>query len=275
MCSAEPEVTTLTVMATTPQLRAGEDYKTIFDGKIYANTLFNQIEVEGFTFTEFRLKTLHKIFSKGTIKGKCLLDIGSGPCIHTVIPAAKWFEEIIMTDYSPSNRDMQEKWLKKESGAHNWDMYFKYYSKLDGNENNWQQLEADLRPKIKRVFACDVFLPNPLDPIQLDQVDVICTSACLESASSDKEKYNIAMKNVVSLLKPGGKLILIGILNCTHYSVGSERFQCVSLTKDDVVNTVKKNDLKMIEIFDDDSSFDGDAAPFNGSVIILAEKKQT
>ncbi|XP_076085573.1 indolethylamine N-methyltransferase-like [Mytilus galloprovincialis] len=262
-------------MATTPQLRTGEDYKKIFDGKVYADTLFNQIEVEGFTFTEFRLKTLHNIFSKGTIKGKCLLEIGSGPCIHTVIPAAKWFDEIIMTDYSPSNRDMQEKWLKKDAGAHNWDMYFKYYSKLDGNEDNWQQLEAALRPKIKRVLSCDVHLPNPLDPIKLEQVDVICTSACLESACPDKDSYHIAMKNVVSLLKPGGKLILIGILNCTHYTVGSERFQCVSLTRDDVISTVKMNDLKIIEIFDDDSSLDMDAAPFNGSVIILAEKTST
>ncbi|XP_071146960.1 indolethylamine N-methyltransferase-like [Mytilus edulis] len=260
-------------MATTPQLRAGEDYKKIFDGKVYLDTLFNQIEVEGFTFTEFRIKTLHNIFSKGTIKGKCLLEIGSGPCIHTVIPAAKWFDEIIMTDYSPSNRDMQEKWLKKDADAHNWDMYFKYYSKLDGNEANWQQLEATLRPKIKRVLPCDVYKQNPLDPIQLDPVDVICTSACLESACLDKGAYHNAMKNVVSLLKPGGKLILIGVLNCPQYTVGSEIFKCLSISRDEVINTVKANNLDVIELFDDDSSAEGSTTIFNGTVVILAEKK--
>jgi hypothetical protein len=68
------------------------------------------------------------------MNGKLLLEIGSGPCIHTVIPAAKWFDEIIMTDYSPSNREMQKKWLEKDPDAINWNTYFKYYSKLQGNE---------------------------------------------------------------------------------------------------------------------------------------------
>ena len=70
----------------------------------------------------------------GNIKGSCLVDIGSGPCIHTVIPAAPWFDEIVMTDFSPSNREMQEKWLKKDPVAHDWTPYFKYYSKLGGKE---------------------------------------------------------------------------------------------------------------------------------------------
>jgi len=51
-----------------------------------------------------------------------------------VIPAAKWFDEIIMTDYTPSNREMQKKWLEKDPDALNWNAYFKYYSKLQGNE---------------------------------------------------------------------------------------------------------------------------------------------
>jgi len=51
-----------------------------------------------------------------------------------VIPAAKWFDEIIMTDYTPSNREMQKKWLEKDPDAINWNTHFKYHSKLQGNE---------------------------------------------------------------------------------------------------------------------------------------------
>ncbi|XP_063428297.1 indolethylamine N-methyltransferase-like isoform X1 [Mytilus trossulus] len=260
-------------MAETIKILSGEDYVNHFDSKAYTGAFFSEIEIDGYSFAKFRLKTLHKIYSKGNIRGKVLLEIGSGPCIHTVIPAASWFDEIILTDFSPSNRDMQEKWLKKDHGAHNWDNFFKYYSKLDGNEDNWQQLEATLRPKIKRVLPCDVYNQNPLDPIQLNQVDVICTSACLESACLDKDAYHNAMKNVISLLKPGGKLILIGVLNCPQYTVGSEIFKCFSISRDEVINTVKANGLDVIELFDDDSSAEEGTTIFNGTVVILAEKK--
>ncbi|XP_076085596.1 indolethylamine N-methyltransferase-like [Mytilus galloprovincialis] len=260
-------------MAETTKILSGEDYVKHFDSKAYTGAFFSEIEIDGYSFAKFRLKTLHKIYSKGHIRGKLLLEIGSGPCIHTVIPAASWFDEIILTDFSPSNRDMQEKWLNKDQGAHNWDNFFKYYSKLDGNEANWQQLEATLRPKIKRVLPCDVYKQNPIDPIQLDPVDVICTSACLESACLDKDAYHNAMKNVVSLLKPGGKLILIGVLNCPQYTVGSEIFKCLPISRDEVINTVKANGLDVIELFDDDSSAEEGTTIFNGTVVILAEKK--
>jgi hypothetical protein len=40
-------------------------------------------------------KTIY-YFHLGTVKGKRLLDIGCGPTIHNVMPAAKWFDEIIL-----------------------------------------------------------------------------------------------------------------------------------------------------------------------------------
>lgn len=81
------------------------------------------------------------------------------------------------------------------------------------------------------------------------------------------------MKNVVTLLKPGGKLILIGVLNCPQYTVGSEVFKCLSISRDEVINTVKANGLDIIELFDDDSSAEEGTTIFNGTVVILAEKK--
>jgi len=60
--------------------------------------------------------------------------VGSGPTIHNVIPAAKWFDEIILSDYTPANLEAQRKWLNKDKDAADWTQFFKHYSKLDGNE---------------------------------------------------------------------------------------------------------------------------------------------
>jgi hypothetical protein len=50
------------------------------------------------------------------------------------MPAAKWFDEIILSDYTPANLEAQKKWLNKDKDAADWTQYFKHYSKLDGNE---------------------------------------------------------------------------------------------------------------------------------------------
>jgi hypothetical protein len=73
-------------------------------------------------------------FHLGTVKGRRLLDIGCGPNIHNVMPAAKWFDEIILSDYTPANLEAQKQWLRKDKDAADWTQFFKHYSKLDGNE---------------------------------------------------------------------------------------------------------------------------------------------
>jgi hypothetical protein len=50
------------------------------------------------------------------------------------MPAAKWFDEIILSDYTPANLEAQKKWLNKDKEAADWTQFFKHYSKLDGNE---------------------------------------------------------------------------------------------------------------------------------------------
>jgi hypothetical protein len=50
------------------------------------------------------------------------------------MPAAKWFDEIILSDYTPANLEAQKKWLNKDKEAADWVQFFKHYSKLDGNE---------------------------------------------------------------------------------------------------------------------------------------------
>ena len=60
--------------------------------------------------------------------------MGCGPTIHNVMPAAKWFDEIILSDYTPANLEALTKWLNKDKDAADWTQFFKYFSKLDGNE---------------------------------------------------------------------------------------------------------------------------------------------
>ena len=69
----------------------------------------------------------------GKVKGKRIVDIGSGPTIHSLIPAAKWFDELYLSDYCPQNLEAVQKWVGKDPGAHDWQGYFRFFAEKDGN----------------------------------------------------------------------------------------------------------------------------------------------
>ena len=75
---------------------------------------------------------LGHVYSTGQVKGKRIIDIGCGPTIHSVIPATKWFDEIYLADFAQSNIDAIQKWLRKDSGAFNWNTFFKFFAEKDG-----------------------------------------------------------------------------------------------------------------------------------------------
>ena len=62
------------------------------------------------------------------------MDIGTGPSLYSVVPATEYFENIILTDYSPSNREMQRKWLQCDRGAFDWGPVIKFVSSCDDKE---------------------------------------------------------------------------------------------------------------------------------------------
>ena len=73
------------------------------------------------------------IILAGNIRGNRIIDIGCGPSICGLIPAAKWFEGLYLAEYSKNNRDELRKWLERETGAHNWEPFFRYFATDDCN----------------------------------------------------------------------------------------------------------------------------------------------
>ena len=103
-------------------------------------------------------------------------------------------------------------------------------------------------------------------------VDAICTSLCLESASPDVPSYTKALKNVVSLLKPGGMLVLMEIFDGAVYTVGHKVFKCLVMQKQDVHNAIEAAGLKVLEVYDDDSVVVDPLSPYTGSAVFHAQK---
>ncbi|XP_068120598.1 nicotinamide N-methyltransferase-like isoform X2 [Hyperolius riggenbachi] len=167
----------------------------------------------------------------GKVQGETLIDIGSGPAIHPLLSACEAFTDIICTDLTDRNREELEAWLTNQPEAFDWSTVVKHVCQLEGDRITWGEKEDRLRKAIKQVLKCDVMESNPTDPVVLPQADCILSCLCLESACKDHEAYTAALNNMTTLLKPGGHLVMAGVLGGKCYMVGEVKFLGLSLSE--------------------------------------------
>ncbi|XP_064158166.1 nicotinamide N-methyltransferase-like isoform X2 [Anguilla rostrata] len=215
----------------------GEFYQGHFDSRAYFSAFYSSPS-SGDDFLPFVLQKLHETFSSGNIKGKKLIDIGCGPTIHGIISASKCFEEIVVSDFTDSNRREIEKWLRNEEGCFDWRPTIEFVCELEGGRSP-EEVEQRLRQIVKQVRRCDVRQENPFHPLTMEPADCILSSLCLEAACKDLETYRRALRSIAALLKPGGVLVLIGVLNESFYFVGQEKFSCLVLSQSFIEETLR------------------------------------
>ncbi|XP_053125720.1 nicotinamide N-methyltransferase-like [Hemicordylus capensis] len=218
------------------------------------------------------LQNLHKVFSLDGIKGDTLIDIGSGPTIHQFLSACESFREIVASDYTDQNREEMQRWLRKEPDAFDWSPMVQYVCELEGDREKWARKEEQVRRAITQVLKCDVTLPNPLAPLTLPPADCLLSSLCLEGACKDLSVYRSAVRNISSLLKPGGHLVLFGVLEETFYMVGQHQFSCLYLEQKDVEEAVREAGLRVQWVKEARMQFSPSVSDLKGVFTLVAQK---
>ncbi|KAG9468540.1 indolethylamine N-methyltransferase-like [Eleutherodactylus coqui] len=228
----------------------GEVYQSSFDSKAYLAS-FCSLGSGRDDILKFRLKKCFETFGPGGITGDVLVDIGTGPAIYHLLSACESFPQIISTDFTDSNRQELERWLRRDLGTFDWSEIVKTVCDLEGDRNNWVEKENKLRNCIQKVLKCDVTKSNPLDPIVIPAADCLTTALCLETACQDIDSYYQSLKNITTLLKPGGHLVLIGVLGNSFYKVGEKNFFSLTLDEETVRNAVidAGYSIKDIEVY--------------------------
>ncbi|KAM8927363.1 nicotinamide N-methyltransferase-like [Pelodytes ibericus] len=228
----------------------GDVYQTSFDPGAYLSA-FCSFGTGRDSVLNFRLQKCWETFRSGGVGGDVLIDIGTGPSIYQLLSACETFNSIIATDFTDRNRQEFEKWLRKEPGAFDWSELSKAVCKLEGNGVTWEEKEEKLRTRVKNVLKCDVTKSNPLDPAVIPPADGLISTLCLETACKDFTAYRTALRNISSLLKPGGHLVLIGVLGNTFYRVGNQEFFCLPLDEQSVRKAVEEAGytIKDMDIF--------------------------
>ncbi|KTF74693.1 hypothetical protein cypCar_00017812 [Cyprinus carpio] len=223
------------VMTECTTFTEGEFYEGHFDPRAYVKNFYAcpSGHADEKNFLTFVLRCLSGVFSAGEHKGKRLIDVGSGPSIHSVLSACDHYDEIVLSDFASNNRREIEKWLNNIEGSLDWKPILQYVCELEGKSSP-SDLEATLKQRVKKVLKCDVRLENPFYPHTLEPADCVITSLCLEAACKDIQTYCRALHGLTKLLSPGGLLVMIGVLGESFYKVDDQPFSCLRLSRDNI-----------------------------------------
>ncbi|XP_075047681.1 nicotinamide N-methyltransferase-like [Mixophyes fleayi] len=226
-----------------------------FDARKYLDTYFSKdpkcqkIDED----VKYALKFLVNVFSSGRVKGKSLIEIGSGPTIHNIIPACEIFEEIYLTDYTQGSLLQIEKWLKDSNDAFDWSPFLRYVCDIENNRSTPEEKANLIRRKVS-LMKCDVSQTNPLQPNSLPLTNCVITSSCLICVAKNFKEYKTVVKNVVSLIKPGGYLIIFDYFGASYYMVGKTKLPVLTIDEKNVKEAVAESgceieDFKMFTDF--------------------------
>lgn len=108
-------------------------------------------------------------------------------------------------------------------------------------------VEMKLRQRVKQVLKCDVLAETPFHPEHIEPGECVITSLCLEAACKDLQLYRDALCGVTKLLRPGGALVMVGVLGETFYCVDKIRYSCLQLSKANVEDVLRSLDFTVQE----------------------------
>ena len=221
-----------------------QDENRYFDPEIYLRTRFYDVNVKD--RVQFQLESFHEAFNCLPTSLK-VLDYGTGPALLSVISAAGHASEIVLSDYSKSNRDTLKDWLENDTTAFNWSPFFDHVvTKLEGkSEVMARKREEDLKRVVKDVAVCDIKCDPPVDSTCPGPYDIVLDSLCLGDACHTVEEFKSGIVKLLALLKPGGTMMTMlseRKMNTEtgKYTVGSKEISLLNITGSFVVDFIKE-----------------------------------
>ncbi|XP_077312257.1 nicotinamide N-methyltransferase-like [Lithobates pipiens] len=188
----------------------------------------------------FPMANLHYCLISDHIRGKLLIDASLGSIIHHLCSVSKFFKEIAVLKCNEHCIMEVSKWIHSHTGAFDWKHASAFIAGLEGKRDQHEDIEMRLKSSIKQVLKCNFEEENITSPVVLPLADCVVSCFLLDVISKNEEEYIKNMEKIIKLLKPGGHLLLLSLINKTYMTVGGERFHVLKYDESHVKNTLNK-----------------------------------
>lgn len=180
------------------------------------------------------------------------LDYGCGPTVHHAAALVPKAQTIHLAEYLPNNLTAVQNWLDNSSSAHNWNEFTKYILQMEGNtqpsDADIKEREQESRERITKLERSDAGDTDPLGPDMRGYYPLVTTHYCAEGATNCKETWTRYMRNIASLVSPGGTLILSACGAAEFYTVGDRMFPCAGVNAHDIISCLQENGFIDIDL---------------------------
>ncbi|VDO85945.1 unnamed protein product [Soboliphyme baturini] len=221
-------------------LLAPRDHKNYFEPQQYLNEYYGSSNMIG--GLKLPIAFLPSVAAR-LPHCSTLLDVGSGPTVYVAMGFRHKVDNIYLSDFADQNRRELQNWCRGKANF-DWRPTAEAIAKLEGNSDEWHSVEEVARKRVSAILYCNVHNKPVLPPPYAHMTfDVVTSVFCLEYASSTSAEYQLAVKNLCSLIKPGGWLFLGGALEEKFYTLGSKRFTCYYLTEEELLQALHDNGI--------------------------------
>ena len=206
------------------------DY-TQFDPQAYLSEYYSDIGGENSALLQFFVSAYRTLPPTST-----LLDFGGGPTLYQLIAAVNHAKSIHFCDYLEANLSEILKWLRHKKTAFSWRLFVQATLEIENgrpcSQTEVERRETELRRLITRVTTCDIRNDPPVSGS--GNYDAVVSNFCAEAAASTRHEWLIFLRHIISLARPGGKIILSSVKEASSYTVGTKVFSAVQLNEGDL-----------------------------------------
>ncbi|XP_068102620.1 indolethylamine N-methyltransferase-like [Hyperolius riggenbachi] len=213
-----------------------------FDSEAFHKTYFSDEPdmVFGDDSMKFPMMNCHYVFSSGFVKGDVLIDLSSASLIHHLYSACDVFKDIIILKVNDNCKMETSKWKDSQSGAYSWKHASNHANKLAGKSDQFQDKDEQLKMAISQILPCDFKNEDITYPVELPLADCITSIYLMNAINKDEDECMRNLEKMSKLLKPGGHMILVGILNMSYYTVGEEKYHSFKFDESFMKNALSK-----------------------------------
>ncbi len=208
-------------------LNIEDEYIAAFDPREYLDECFAKPDAEYRFSVQFMVKALRNLPSDLLV-----LELGGGPTLYSVAMLAPQAREVHFSDYVLASLDEVRSWLNGEPHAFDWRPYIKIILEQEGQAATPQAIakrEAEVRRKVTRVTWCNILAEAPLGQWP-HKYDLVVAPHCTDVAANNVSEWMQIIRNISTLVAPGGWLFISVSTGTTLNTVGPQVFECVDLT---------------------------------------------
>jgi hypothetical protein len=177
-----------------------------------------------------------------------ILFFGTGPTLHHVFLSAGRASEIHLADYLPQNLAEIERWLERDTGAHDWRPFVRYTLECEGltapTDAQLARREELTRAKVTRLLRADAGDAQPVG----EHYATVVSAYCADSATADRATWEAYMRHIAGLVEPGGVFITAALRRSRSYLVGGKRFPSADVDEHDLRAVLEPEFESTIEV---------------------------